>query len=139
VRSRRHISEEGSDTGIDLAPMLDFVFNLLIFFLITTSFVREAGITVVRPEATTAEHEQNGNILVAIRPNGEIWMDRRQVDLREVRPTIERLHLERPEDTVIVLADKSAKAGQLAEVMDEIKLGGIKEVAVGAMGAEAGS
>jgi len=112
--------------------MLDFVFNLLIFFLITTSFVREAGITVVRPEAETATHEENGNILVALRPNGEVWMDRRQVDLREVRPTIERLHLERPEDTVIVIADKSAKAGLLAQVMDEIKLGGIKEVAIGA-------
>jgi biopolymer transport protein ExbD len=135
MRSRRHISDEGGETGIDLAPMLDFVFNLLIFFLITTSFVREAGITVVRPDASTAEQELTGNILVAVRPNGEIWMDRRQVDMREVRPTIERLHLERPEDTVIVLADKSAKAGLLAAVMDEIKLGGIKEVAIGAASA----
>jgi biopolymer transport protein ExbD len=136
MRSRRHISHEGEETGIDLAPMLDFVFNLLIFFLITTSFVREAGITVVKPDATTAEHIETGNILVALRPNGEVWMDRRQVDMREVRPTIERLHLERPEDTVIVIADKSAKAGLLAQVMDEIKLGGIKEVAIGALGAE---
>jgi biopolymer transport protein ExbD len=135
MRSRRHASHEGEETGIDLAPMLDFVFNLLIFFLITTSFVREAGVTVVRPDATTAMPEATGNILVAIRPNGEVWMDRRQVDMREVRPTIERLHLERPEDTVIVLADKSAKAGLLAQVMDEIKLGGIKEVAIGATGA----
>lgn len=115
--------------------MLDFVFNLLIFFLITTSFVRESGVTVVRPDATTAMPEANGNILVAIRPNGEVWMDRRQVDMREVRPTIERLHLERPEDTVIVIADKSAKAGLLAQVMDEIKQGGIKEVAIGATSA----
>jgi len=135
MRSRRHESHDGEETGIDLAPMLDFVFNLLIFFLITTSFVRESGITVVRPEAETAVHEENGNILVALRPNGEIWMDRRQVDMREVRPTIERLHLERPEDTVIVIADKSAKAGLLAQVMDEIKLGGIKEVAIGAISA----
>jgi biopolymer transport protein ExbD len=135
MRSRRHVQHE-EDHGIDLAPMLDFVFNLLIFFLITTSFVREAGITVARPEATTAVHHETGNILVAVRPNGEIWMDRRQVDMREVRPTIERLHLERPEDTVIVLADKSAKAGLLAQVMDEIKLGGIRDVAIGATGAE---
>jgi biopolymer transport protein ExbD len=135
VRSRRHSSHDEEETGIDLAPMLDFVFNLLIFFLITTSFVREAGVTVVRPDATTAEHQDTGNILVAVRPNGEVWMDRRQVDMREVRPTIERLHLERPEDTVIVLADKAAKAGLVAQVMDEIKLGGIKEVAIGATGA----
>ena len=135
MRARRHLEHAGDEHGIDLAPMLDFVFNLLIFFLITTSFVREAGVTVVRPEASTAMPEASGNILVALRPNGEVWMDRRQVDLREVRPTIERLHLERPEDTVIVIADKEAKAGLLAQVMDEIKLGGIKEVAIGATSA----
>jgi biopolymer transport protein ExbD len=94
--------------------------------------VREAGITVARPEAETAFHSETGNILIAIRPSGEIWMDRRQVDLREVRPTIERLHLERPEDTVIVIADKAATSGLLAQVMDEVKLGGIDEVAIGA-------
>jgi biopolymer transport protein ExbD len=132
MRSRRHGGESGGEHGIDLAPMLDFVLNLLIFFIITTSFVREAGVTVTRPLAGTARHEESGNILVAVRPNGEIWMDRRQVDLREVRPTIERLHLERPEDTVIVIADKAAKAGVLAQVMDEVKLGGIKEVGIGA-------
>jgi len=135
VRSRRHISHEGEETGIDLAPMLDFVFNLLIFFLITTSFVREAGVTVIKPDAETAGHIDTGNILVAVRPNGEVWMDRRQVDVREIRLTIERLHLERPEDTVIVVADRSSKAGLVAQVMDEIKLGGIKEVSLGAMGA----
>jgi biopolymer transport protein ExbD len=120
------------ETGIDLAPMLDFVLNLLIFFIITTSFVREAGITVSRPEAETALHEESGNILIALRPNGEIWMDRRQVDLREVRPLVERLHIERPEDTVVVIADKAARSGLLAQVMDEVKLGGIDEVAIGA-------
>jgi biopolymer transport protein ExbD len=132
MRSRRHASHVGDEHGIDLAPMLDFVLNLLIFFIITTSFVREAGVTVNRPEAQTAVHADSGNILIAIRPNGEIWMDRRQVDLREVRPTIERLHVERPEDTVVVLADKAAKTGLLAQVMDEVKLGGIQQVAIGA-------
>jgi len=114
--------------------MLDFVLNLLIFFIITTSFVREAGVTVSRPEALTASHDDSGNILIAIRPNGEIWMDRRQVDLREVRPLIERLHIERPEDSVVVIADKAAKSGLLAQVMDEVTLGGVKEVAIGAAG-----
>jgi biopolymer transport protein ExbD len=132
MRSHRHHAPVGEETGIDLAPMLDFVLNLLIFFIITTSFVREAGIGVSRPEAETALHAETGNILIALRPNGEIWMDRRQVDLREVRPTIERLHIERPEDTVVVIADKAAKSGLLAQVMDEVKLGGIDEVAIGA-------
>jgi len=132
MRSHRHAAETSAETGIDLAPMLDFVLNLLIFFIITTSFVREAGITVTRAEAETAASAQDGNILIAIRPNGDIWMDRRQVDIREVRPLIERLHIERPEDTVIVIADKAATSGMLAEVMDEVKLGGIDEVAIGA-------
>jgi biopolymer transport protein ExbD len=131
MRSRRHVEELG-ETGIDLAPMLDFVLNLLIFFIITTSFVREAGITVNRPDAVTAEHKDSGNILVAITANGDIWMDRRRVDLREVRPTIERLHVERPDDTVVVVADKGAHAGLLGEVMDEVQLGGIREVAIAA-------
>jgi biopolymer transport protein ExbD len=129
----RHQRAEEEEIGIDLAPMLDFVMNLLIFFIITTSFVKEAGITVDRAEAMTAEHHESGNILIAIRSNGDIWMDRRQVDLREVRPIIERLHVERPDDTVVVIGDKAAPASILAQVMDEVKLGGIEEVTVGAI------
>ena len=134
MRSQRHASTEGEEHGIDLAPMLDFVLNLLIFFIITTSFVKEPGVTVTREEAETAVNAEKGNILIAIRPNGEIWMDRHQVDLREVRPLIERLHIERPDDTVVVVADKAAKTGVVGKVMDEVKAGGIKEVAMGAAG-----
>jgi len=118
--------------------MLDFVLNLLIFFIITTSFVREAGITVIKPEARTAVHDETANILIAVRANGEIWMDRRQVDLRDVRALVERLHIERPEDTVIVSADKGAKAGLIAQVMDEVALGGIRDVGIGAGSSEGG-
>ena len=123
---------ESEETGIDLAPMLDFVMNLLIFFIITTSFVKETGIQVDRPLAATAVHEDTGNILIAIRQNGEVWMDRKMVDMREVRPIIERLHIERPDDSVVVIADKQAAAGLLAQVMDQVKSAGIKDVAIGA-------
>jgi biopolymer transport protein ExbD len=132
MQARRHAAET-EDTGIDLAPMLDFVLNLLIFFIITTSFVKEAGVNVTRPEALTAEHKDSGNILVAIRANGDIWMDKRQVDLREVRALIERLHVERPEDTVVLIADKDSPTGVLTKVMDQVKLGGISEVSIAAM------
>jgi len=131
MRSQRH-SAEGEDHGIDLAPMLDFVLNLLIFFIITTSFVKEPGVTVTREEAEMAEPFETANILIAVRSNGEIWMDRHQVDIREVRPLVERLHIERPDDTVVVVADKGAKSGIVGQVMDEVKAGGIKEVALGA-------
>ena len=131
MQSRRH-TPETEEHGIDLAPMLDFVLNLLIFFIITTSFIKEAGITVFKPEAVTAEHRESGNILIAIRENGEIWMDRRPVDLREVRSVIERLHIERPEDTVVIVADRESHAGVVAKVMDEVRQGGIREVSIAA-------
>jgi biopolymer transport protein ExbD len=130
MQSKRHESDESEDTGIDLAPMLDFVMNLLIFFIITTSFVKEAGVIVTKQEALTAESKESGNILIAVRPNGDIWMDKRRVDIREVRPSIERLHVERPEDTVVIIADKESNMGTLTEVMDQVKLGGVSEVSI---------
>jgi len=128
----QHHSAESDHHGIDLAPMLDFVLNLLIFFIITTSFVKEAGILVSRPNADTAEYKESGNILIAIRENGEVWMDRHQVDMRDVRTLVERLHVERPDDTAVIVADKASHAGIVAQVMDEVHLGGIKDVALGA-------
>ena len=131
MRAHRHTEGDGHH-GIDLAPMLDFVLNLLIFFIITTSFVKEAGVKVRLPDAVTAEHKDTGNILIAIRPNGDIWMDKRHVDLREVRPFIERLHVERPDDTVVIIADKISQTGVLTQVMDQVKLGGVSEVSIAA-------
>jgi biopolymer transport protein ExbD len=131
MKAMRH-TPESEHHGIDLAPMLDFCINLLIFFIITTSFIKEAGVTVFKPEAVTAEHRDSGNLLVAIRENDEIWMDRHRVELRELRALIERLHIERPDDTVVVVADRAAHAGMVAKVMDEVRLGGIKDVALAA-------
>ena len=131
MRPQKHADTSGH-TGIDLAPMLDFVLNLLIFFIITTSFVKEAGVVVTRPEADTVEYKQSGNILIGVRENGDVWIDRHQVDMRDVRTLVERMHVERPEDTVVIVADKAAHAGVLAQVMDEVHLGGIKDVAIGA-------
>jgi biopolymer transport protein ExbD len=130
MMSRRHAAENEEDTGIDLAPMLDFVLNLLIFFIITTSFVKEAGVKVTRPQALTAEHKESGNILIALRPNGDVWMDRRKVNLRDVRTEIEKLHIERPDDTVVIIADKDSQTGMLTKVMDQVKLGGIADVSI---------
>lgn len=132
MSKQRYTSADNEDHGIDLAPMLDFVLNLLIFFIITTSFIKEAGITVVRPEASTAENREDGNILVALRPNGEVWMDRRRVDMREVSGIVERLHIERPDDSVVIIADRTSQAGLLAQVMDEVRKGGITDISVAA-------
>ena len=129
MQARRH-SAEGEDHGIDLAPMLDFTINLLIFFIITTSFIKEPGITVFRPLAVTAEERPSGNLLVAIRENGDIWIDRRAVELREVRGIMERLHVERPDDTAVIIADRNSSAGVMAKLMDEVRAGGIKQVSL---------
>jgi biopolymer transport protein ExbD len=131
MQSRRH-APETEDTGIDLAPMLDFTTNLLIFFIITTSFIKEAGIEVFKPSAQTAFGRDSGNLLIAIRENGDIWMDRRQIDLRDVRPQMERLHIERPDDTVVIIADKESDAGVVAKVMDEVRLAGITIMSIAA-------
>ena len=131
MQSRRH-APETEDTGIDLAPMLDFTTNLLIFFIITTSFIKEAGITVFKPEAQTAINRESGNLLIAIRENGDIWMDRRRIELRDVRPQMERLHIERPDDTVVIIADKESDAGTVAKVMDEVRLAGITTMSIAA-------
>jgi biopolymer transport protein ExbD len=131
MHARRH-APESEDHGIDLAPMLDFTINLLIFFIITTSFIKEAGVTVFKPEATTAEYRESGNLLIAIRENGDIWMDRERVEPRELRTLIERLHIERPDDTVIIIADRNSDAGVVAKVMDEVRAGGVEEVSIAA-------
>ena len=127
-----HHSPESEEHGIDLAPMLDFVLNLLIFFIITTSFVKEAGVTVTRPEAVTGMQSERGNLQIAVRENGDIWMDRKQIPIGQVRGAIERLHIERPDDTVVIIGDKMAPAGVVAQVMDEVKKGGIKDMALAA-------
>lgn len=133
MRSRRHLEDTAGHTGIDLAPMLDFVLNLLIFFIITTSFIKESGTQVNRAEAMTAQSQPNGNILIAIRPNGDIWLDRKQVDVRDVRNIIERMHSERPEDTVVIIADKDSQTGMLTQVMDQVRSAGVETVSIAAM------
>ena len=133
MRPARHTEDNAGHTGIDLAPMLDFVLNLLIFFIITTSFIKESGTHVNRVQAETAEYNRNGNILVAIRPNGDIWLDRKQVELRDVRNIIERFHIERPEDTVVIIADKESQTGVLTQVMDQVRAAGIETVSIAAL------
>ena len=131
MQARRH-APDSEDHGIDLAPMLDFCINLLIFFIITTSFIKEAGITVTKPQALTAERDDSGNLLIAVRENGDIWMDRHNIQLRDVRTLMERLHIERPDDTVVIIADKEANAGVIAQIMDEVRLAGIKKYVIAA-------
>ena len=130
--SRRRRGKGQEETGVDLTPMLDVTFIMLIFFIVTTSFVKEAGLEVSRPSAKSAKKKENASIFVAIGSNDEIWVDKRQVDLRSVRANIERLHAESPEGAVIIQADKGSKTGVLVKVMDQIKLAGVQDISIAA-------
>mgnify|MGYP001194871576 FL=1 len=130
--ARRHTDNEADGNDIDITPMLDIVFIMLIFFIVTTSFVKESGVTVSRPTASTAESKQGSNILIAIRANGEIWIDKRSVDLRAVRANTERLKAESPEGAVVIQADEFAPTGILVKVMDQVRLAGVTDISVAA-------
>ena len=130
MRKRRHnAANEESSTGIDLAPMLDFVTNLLIFFIITAVFVKESGLTVNRPTSFEQESKDDAkSIQIQILDNGEIWVDNRAVDARAVRANVERMSAVNPEAGVLILAQEKAPTGTLVEVVDQVHLGGIYNI-----------
>ena len=132
MRQRRLAHEASGETGIDLAPMLDFVLNLLIFFIITAVFAKEIGLTVSRPNTTNAERKEAGNIVIAIDSAGDIWIEKRRVDVRQVRASVERLHAQKPDDAVVVAAEKGAHTGLLVQVIDQVRQGGIQSVSIAA-------
>ena len=129
MRMRRHSSHDESSTGIDLAPMLDFVTNLLIFFTITAVFVKESGLEVNRPTSfEQPEETDNESIQIQILENGEIWVDNRPVDVQAVRANVERMSAVNPESGVLILAQDRAPTGTLVEVVDQVRLGGIENI-----------
>ncbi|MEE2679780.1 MAG: biopolymer transporter ExbD [Myxococcota bacterium] len=130
--ARRRRDRDQDESEVNLTPMLDVVFIMLIFFIVTASFVKEAGIDITRPPAATAERKERGNILVAITENDQIWVDRRQVDPRALRANIERLHAENPQGSVVIQADKASKNGLLVQVMDAARLAGVSSVSLAA-------
>jgi biopolymer transport protein ExbD len=125
-------ANEEEENEINITPMLDVVFIMLIFFIVTASFVKEAGIDVNRPDAETAVRQERANILIAISENNEIWIDQRQVDPRALRANIERLRAENPEGSVVIQADKKAITETLILVMDSARQAGVYNVSIAA-------
>ena len=129
VLFRSPVEEEENE--INLTPMLDVVFIMLIFFIVTASFVREAGIDVNRPDAPMTESKpEDANILVLINANDEIWIDRRLIDPRAVRANIERMHAENPQGSVVIQANKSSTNKMLVEVMDSARQAGVYNISI---------
>ncbi len=130
MRKRRYRTEE--ETEVNMTPMLDVVFIMLIFFIVTASFVKEAGVDVNRPAALTAIAKDKGNILIAITENGQIWIDRHQVEPRALRAVIERLHGENPQGSIVIQADKRSQNHLLIAVMDAAKDAKVNQIAIAA-------
>lgn len=123
---------KAEDAEIDMTPMLDVVFIMLIFFIVTTSFVKESGVTVNKPYAPTALKKKNASIFVAIKEDGTIWVSKKEIDVKNLRGLIEDIKLENPDGQVVVQSDKRAKNGILLKTIDAIKAAGVKDVSVAA-------
>ena len=130
--SSRFLIDEEEDSPIDLTPMLDVVFIMLIFFIVTSTFVKESGVDVTRPNAETAAPTDASSIQVGIAANNQIWIEKRQVDRRAVRANIERGLAESPGAAVIIIADALSNTETLIDVLDQARLAGATSVSVAA-------
>ena len=129
---RKKHAKVDDEAAIDMTPMLDIVFIMLIFFIVTATFVKESGIDVTRPDADTAVKQDRAGILIAISEQGEVWINKRKVDVRAVRANVERLLAENPQGSVVIQADEKSVTGLLVQVMDAARLAGAPSVAIAA-------
>ena len=129
---RRKRAREQEESEVNLTPMLDVVFIMLIFFIVTASFVKESGLDVTKPEAATAVVQEKASILIAIDAKDQVWINRRQVDVRSVRSIVERLHAENPKGTVVIQADRESRNDMLVRVMDASRRAGVYDIALAA-------
>ena len=130
--SRKHgtLAVDEEENEINLTPMLDVVFIMLIFFIVTATFIKEAGIQIERPDTTTADTQDDASILIAISPADEIWIDRKERDPRAVRGIIERLHAENPKGSIVIQADEGSTHETLIIVMEAAKAAGVTNVSI---------
>ena len=130
--ARKHgtLNVEEEENEINLTPMLDVVFIMLIFFIVTATFIKEAGIQVERPDTVTADTQDDASILIAISANDEIWIDRQQRDPRAVRGIIERLHAENPKGSIVIQADEGSTHEVLVFVMEAATAAGVTNVSI---------
>ena len=131
MQRRRKNRDEEMD--INITPMLDIVFIMLIFFIVTTSFVKETGIDPQRPVAETASAKPRGNILIGVDTGGQIWMNNRQIELSQVRQLVEDAVAETPESSVVLVSDETSPTGVLIDIMDQVRLSGVTDISVSAI------
>ena len=129
---RRHHGK-GEEAEINITPMLDIVFIMLIFFIVTTSFVKETGIDPERPVAETSTAKPRGNILIGVDTEGQIWMNNRRIELNQVRQLVEDAVVENPESSAVLVSDEISPTGVLIDIMDQVRLAGVTSIAVSAI------
>ena len=122
------VQEEESE--INITPMLDVVFIMLIFFIVTANFIKEPGLEINRPDSDTAETQENAAILIAVGPTGEVWMDGRRIDVRQVKANVIRLIAENPQGSVVIQADVKSTAEKIVAVMDEVREAGVVDISI---------
>ena len=132
INARQSLKSAQQGDDINIAPLIDLIFLLLIFFMVTTSFVKETGIDVDRPSAATAQVQKKGNILIGVSAEGGIFMDKRAVDVRMVRTRVENALADNPLGSAIIVADRHAQAGILVEIMDQCRMAGVRNVSIAA-------
>jgi biopolymer transport protein ExbD len=126
----RRTTQQEEEKVADLTPMLDVVFIMLIFFIVTATFIKETGIEVNRPDTKTAQFKKTVSLLVAVSPDSAIWVDKKKVDVRNVRPLMERLHAENPKGGLVIQADMDSKVEKVLAIMDAARTIGIGQVAI---------
>lgn len=130
MRKKHGLGAEEEENEINLTPMLDVVFIMLIFFIVTATFIKEAGIQIERPDTVTADSQEDASILIAISPNNEIWIDRKKRDPRAVRAVIAQLHAENPKGSIVIQADEKSTHETLVIVMEAAKGAGVTNVSI---------
>ncbi|MFT4797808.1 MAG: biopolymer transport protein ExbD [Candidatus Azotimanducaceae bacterium] len=126
---RRRVTQEEEKVA-DLTPMLDVVFIMLIFFIVTATFIKETGVEIDRPDALTATPKKTVSLLVGVSVDNQLWIDKKRVDIRNVRPRMERLHSENPKGGLVILADSESKVEKVLAIMEAARAIGIGQVAI---------
>jgi biopolymer transport protein ExbD len=132
MRKKNSLGHEEESEEINLTPMLDVVFIMLIFFIVTATFIKEAGIQVDRPDTTTADMQDDASILIAISASDEVWIDRKEREPQAIRGIIERLHAENPKGSIVIQADEESTNEKLVMVLEAAKAAGVKNVSIAA-------
>ena len=124
--------KKSNEVELNMSPLIDMIFILLIFFLVTTTFVKESGVQVNRPVAASTQKQEETNIVIGVTKDGQVWIEGQPIDMRSVRSRMERFKHENPDGNVVITADKDCLFGVAIEVLDQVRLAQIKNVVVAA-------